>query len=121
MDEDGFVQIVDRNKDVVKSGGEWISSVELENLAQAHPAIQEAAVVAMPDPRWGERPILVAVIRPGHTFTRDDMLDIYKDKIAKWSMPDDVLIVDELPHTATGKLLKASIRKLVHERYQSGI
>lgn len=113
MDEDGFVQIVDRIKDVVKSGGEWISSIELENIAQAHPAIKEAAVVGKPDARWGERPILVVVLKPGQTFTRHDMLDVYTGNIPKWSVPDDVIVVDELPHTATGKLLKAAIRHLV--------
>lgn len=117
MDEDGFVQIVDRTKDVVKSGGEWISSIELENIAQAHPAIREAAVVATPDARWGERPVLVVVVKPGQTFTRDDMLDGYAGKISKWSIPDDVIVVDQLPHTATGKLLKTAIRQIVSDEY----
>lgn len=116
MDEDGFVQIVDRTKDVVKSGGEWISSIELENIAQAHPAIKEAAVVATPDAHWGERPILVVVLKPGHTFTRQNMLDVYAGKISKWSIPDDVIVVDELPHTATGKLLKTGIRQVVMKK-----
>ncbi len=101
MDEDGFVQIVDRTKDVVKSGGEWISSIELENIAQAHPAIKEAAVVAVPDARWGERPVLVVVLKPDRTFTRPDMLDVFTGKVSRWSIPDDVIVVDELPHTAT--------------------
>lgn len=118
MDPDGFVQIVDRTKDVVKSGGEWISSIELENIAQAHPAVKEAAVVAKPDQRWGERPILVVVLHPGHSFTRHEMADYYKDKISRWSIPDDVLVVDELPHTATGKLLKTAIREIVLEEYR---
>ncbi len=113
MDEDGFVQIVDRTKDVVKSGGEWISSIELENIAQAHPAILEAAVVAAPNANWGERPVLVVVVKPGQDFTRETMRALYTGKIAKWSIPDDVIIVDELPHTATGKLLKSAIRKMV--------
>ncbi|MDO6965336.1 3-(methylthio)propionyl-CoA ligase [Rhizobium alvei] len=117
MDTDGFVQIVDRTKDVVKSGGEWISSIELENIAQAHPAIKEAAVVAKPDPRWSERPVLVVVLKPGHSFTRHDMVDLYTGKIAKWSIPDDVIVVDELPHTATGKLLKTAIRQIVLDEY----
>lgn len=117
MDEDGFVQIVDRIKDVVKSGGEWISSIELENIAQAHPAIKEAAVVATPNVRWGERPVLVVVVKPGQVFTRYDMLDVYTGKISKWSIPDDVIVVDELPHTATGKLLKTAIRQMVLENY----
>jgi fatty-acyl-CoA synthase len=113
MDEDGFVQIVDRTKDVVKSGGEWISSIELENIAQAHPAIKEAAVVAKPDDRWGERPMLVIVLKPGSNFCRHDMIEHYTGKISKWSIPDDVMVVDELPHTATGKLLKTAIREIV--------
>jgi fatty-acyl-CoA synthase len=113
MDRDGFVQIVDRTKDVVKSGGEWISSIELENIALTHPAVQEAAVVAKPSEQWGERPILVVQLKAGSSLTRDDMLDHYAEKISKWSIPDDIIIVDELPHTATGKLSKKDIRKIV--------
>ena len=113
VDADGFFKIVDRTKDVIKSGGEWISSIELENIAQAHPAIKEAAVVSKPHEKWDERPILVAILKPNATFTKDDMLEHYKGKIAKWSIPDDVIIVEQLPHTATGKLLKAEIRKMV--------
>ena len=113
MDADGFVQIVDRTKDVVKSGGEWISSIELENIAQAHPAIKEAAVVAKPDERWGERPVLVVQLNPEMNFSTQDMVDLYTGKVPKWSIPDDVVVVDELPHTATGKLLKIAIRAIV--------
>jgi len=113
MDADGFVQIIDRTKDVVKSGGEWISSIELENIAQAHPAIQEAAVVAKPDERWGEHPVLVVQLKPGANFSRHDMIEHYNGRIAKWSIPDDVIIVDELPHTATGKILKTAMREIV--------
>jgi acyl-CoA synthetase (AMP-forming)/AMP-acid ligase II len=112
MDRDGFIQIVDRTKDVIKSGGEWISSIELENIAVAHPAVREAAVVARPDKRWGERPLLVAVLQPGGAFDRDTMVAHYTGKVAKWCIPDDVVIAPELPHTATGKLLKAKIREL---------
>ena len=119
MDEDGFVQIVDRTKDVVKSGGEWISSIELENIAQAHPAVKEAAVVAKPDARWGERPVLVVVLKPGESFGRHEMVEHYTGRISKWSIPDDVIIVDELPHTATGKLLKTAIRDFVLKEYAS--
>lgn len=117
MDGDGFVQIVDRTKDVVKSGGEWISSIELENVAQAHPAVKEAAVVAKPDSRWGERPVLVVVLKPGETFTRAVMVEHFTGKISKWSIPDDVIVVPELPHTATGKLLKTVIRQIVLDEY----
>jgi 3-(methylthio)propionyl---CoA ligase len=113
MDGDGFVQIVDRTKDVIKSGGEWISSIEVENIAQAHPAIKEAAVVARPDEKWSERPVLVAVLKPGASFTKEDMVAHYAGKIAKWSIPEDLFVVEQLPHTATGKLLKTEIRKLV--------
>ena len=120
MDADGFVQIVDRTKDVVKSGGEWISSIELENIAQSHPAIKEAAVVAKPDERWGERPVLVVQLNPETHFSRQDMVDLYTGRIPRWSIPDDVLVVDELPHTATGKLLKTAIREIVVNRLQVG-
>ncbi len=112
MDPDGFVQIVDRTKDVIKSGGEWISSIELENIALSHPAVQEAAVVARPDPRWGERPLLVAALRAGADVSRQDLLAHYAGRVARWCVPDDVVFVNNLPHTATGKLLKALIRDL---------
>lgn len=117
MDEDGFVQIVDRTKDVVKSGGEWISSIELENIAQAHPAIKEVAVVARPDERWGERPVLVVQLKPGAHFTHSDIADLYAGKVAKWCIPEDVIVVDELPHTATGKLSKRNIRETVLNKF----
>ena len=115
IDQDGFIQIVDRTKDVVKSGGEWISSIELENIAQAHPAIKEAAVVAKPDERWGERPVLVVQLQDDATFTKQDMIDLFTEQVSKWSIPDELIVVDELPHTATGKLLKTAIRKLIQE------
>jgi fatty-acyl-CoA synthase len=115
IDKDGFIQIVDRTKDVVKSGGEWISSIELENIAQAHPAIKEAAVVAKPDERWGERPVLVVQLQEDATFTKQDMIDLFTEQVSKWSIPDELIVVDELPHTATGKLLKTAIRKLIQE------
>jgi Acyl-CoA synthetases (AMP-forming)/AMP-acid ligases II len=105
------MQITDRSKDVIKSGGEWISSIELENLAVAHPAIQEAAVIGVPHPRWTERPLLIVVQKPGATVTREELLEFYKGKVAKWWLPDDVVFVDELPHTATGKLLKTKLRE----------
>ena len=111
IDADGFVQIVDRNKDVIKSGGEWISSVDLENIAISHPAVQEAAVVARPDQRWAERPLLVVVPRPGAALTEAEMLAFYEGKVARWCVPDAVVFAAELPHTATGKLLKSKIRE----------
>ena len=112
MDADGFVQIVDRTKDVIKSGGEWISSIDLENIAVSHPAVQEAAVVAQPDPRWGERPLLVVVLRAGASLSERDLLAHYAGKVARWWVPDRVVFAGDLPHTATGKLLKSRIREL---------
>lgn len=112
IDNDGYMQITDRSKDVIKSGGEWISSIELENLAMAHPEIAEAAVIGVPHPKWDERPLVVAVRRQGSKLTSRDLLAFYEGKIAKWWMPDDVLFVDELPHGATGKLLKTKLREL---------
>jgi fatty-acyl-CoA synthase len=111
IDADGYLQITDRSKDVIKSGGEWISSIELENIAVGHPAVNEAAVIGVPDPKWGERPLLIVVKRPGSELSRDAMLKFYEGKIAKWCMPDDVIFVDELPHTATGKLSKLALRQ----------
>ncbi|MEO9166931.1 MAG: long-chain fatty acid--CoA ligase, partial [Aestuariivirga sp.] len=116
VDEDNFFQIVDRTKDVIKSGGEWISSIELEGIMQAHPAIKEAAVVSRPHEKWAERPVLVAILKPGATLTYEDMVKHFTGKIAKWSIPDELIVVDQLPHTATGKLLKTEIRKLVLAR-----
>ena len=111
IDEDGFMQITDRSKDVIKSGGEWISSINLENIAVAHPAIAEAAVIGVSHPKWDERPLVVAVKKAGAEVTREQLLDFYKGKVAKWCMPDDVAFVDQLPHTATGKLLKTKLRQ----------
>ncbi|NKF24762.1 3-(methylthio)propionyl-CoA ligase [Solimonas marina] len=112
IDADGFIQITDRSKDVIKSGGEWISSIELENLAMAHPAVVEAAVIAQPHPKWDERPVLVVVCKSGEKLSRDELLRYYDGKIAKWWTPDDVIFVDELPHTATGKVSKLKLREL---------
>ena len=111
LDGDGFMQITDRSKDVIKSGGEWISSIELENIAVAHPAIAEAAVIGVRHPKWDERPLVVAVKKAGAEVTREQLLEFYEGKVAKWCMPDDVAFVDQLPHTATGKLLKTKLRQ----------
>jgi len=111
IDPGGYMQITDRSKDVIKSGGEWISSIELENIAVAHPAIAEAAVIGVHHPKWDERPIVVAIKKPGQEVTRDELLKFYEGKIAKWWMPDDVVFVAELPHTATGKLSKVTLRQ----------
>jgi 3-(methylthio)propionyl---CoA ligase len=111
LDPDGYMQITDRSKDVIKSGGEWISSIDLENIAMAHPAIAEAAAVGLPHPKWDERPVIVAVRKPGKDASREELLAFYEGKVAKWWRPDDVLFVDELPHTATGKLSKLTLRQ----------
>jgi fatty-acyl-CoA synthase len=111
IDPDGYLQITDRSKDVIKSGGEWISSIELENIAVGHPGVIEAAVIGVRHPKWDERPLLLAVRKEGATVSRDELLRFYDGKIAKWCTPDDVLFVDELPHTATGKLSKKTLRE----------
>jgi len=111
IDRDGFLNITDRSKDVIKSGGEWISSIDLENIAVAHPAVAEAACIACAHPRWTERPLIVAVLKPGAELTREALLAFYEGKVAKWWMPDDVAFVSELPHTATGKLQKLKLRE----------
>ncbi len=111
IDPDGYMQITDRSKDVIKSGGEWISSIELENTAVAHPDVIEAAVIAIPHPKWDERPLLVIVKKPSSELTKEAMLKFFDGKVAKWWIPDDVAFVDEIPHTATGKILKTKLRE----------
>jgi len=111
IDPDGYLQITDRSKDMIKSGGEWISSIELENVAVGHPAVAEAAVIGVRHPRWSERPLLIVVRKPGAKVDREAVLGFYEGKIAKWMMPDDVVFVEELPHTATGKLSKRTLRE----------
>jgi len=111
IDTDGYMKITDRSKDVIKSGGEWISSIELENIAIAHSAVAEAAVVGVTHPKWDERPLLIAQKKPGAGVTRDELLAFYRGKVPKWWIPDDVIFVDGLPHTATGKLLKSELRQ----------
>ncbi len=110
LDPDGFMQITDRSKDVIKSGGEWISSIDLENTAMAHPAVVEAAVVGVRHPKWDERPLLLVVRKQDAQLTREEMLAFFEGRVAKWWMPDDVVFLDALPHTATGKLLKTKLR-----------
>ena len=110
MDAAGFMRITDRTKDVIKSGGEWISSIELENAAVGHPGVAEAAVIGVPHPRWTERPLLIVVTAPGATVGKDEILSYLKDKVAKWWIPDDAVFVDEIPHTATGKISKKDLR-----------
>ena len=111
IDADGYMQITDRSKDVIKSGGEWISSIDLENLAMAHPAVAQAAVIGVAHPKWDERPLLVVVRKPGAQLERDELLQFYEGRIAKWWMPDDVQFVDALPLGATGKVLKTKLRE----------
>jgi 3-(methylthio)propionyl---CoA ligase len=111
IDAEGYMQITDRSKDVIKSGGEWISSIELENIAIGHPAVAEAAAIGVRHPKWDERPLLVVVKKPGAALTREEMLKFFEGKIIKWWMPDDVAFVEQLPHTATGKLLKTRLRQ----------
>jgi fatty-acyl-CoA synthase len=115
IDPDGYIQVTDRSKDVIKSGGEWISSIDLENIAVAHPAIAEAAVIGVKHPKWDERPIVVAVKKQGKEVTREELLKFYEGKIAKWWLPDDVVFVNELPHTATGKLSKLTLRQTMKD------
>ncbi len=110
IDEAGYMRITDRSKDVIKSGGEWISSIDLENLAVGHPAVAEAAVIGVFHPKWDERPLLIVQLKQGQQATRDDILKYMDGKIAKWWMPDDVAFVDGIPHTATGKILKTALR-----------
>ncbi|GAB1433906.1 3-(methylthio)propionyl-CoA ligase [Sphaerotilus sulfidivorans] len=121
IDADGFMLITDRSKDVIKSGGEWISSIELENIAMAHPDVLEAAAIACHHPKWDERPLLVVVRKPGRELSREQMLAFYDGRIAKWQIPDDVVFVDEIPHTATGKMLKARLREMFREHRLPGV
>ena len=115
IDADGYMQITDRSKDVIKSGGEWISSIDLENAAVAHDDVAEAAVVAVPHPRWGERPLLIVVPRAGRHPDRDGLIALLANRFPRWMLPDDVVIVPELPHTATGKVMKARLREMFRQ------
>ena len=110
IDADGYMNITDRAKDVIKSGGEWISSIELENLAVGHADVAEAAVIGIAHPKWDERPLLLIVCKPGRTPSKEDILAFMQGKIAKWWMPDDVQFIAEIPHTATGKISKKTLR-----------
>jgi fatty-acyl-CoA synthase len=115
IDRSGYMQITDRAKDVVKSGGEWISTIELENVAVGHPDLAEAAVIGVAHGQWGERPLLVAVRKPGRQPDKADILGFMKGKVAKWWLPDDVAFVDDIPHTATGKIQKSRLRELFRD------
>ncbi|MGO4278117.1 fatty-acyl-CoA synthase [Cupriavidus sp. OV038] len=111
IDEEGYMQITDRSKDVIKSGGEWISSIDVENVAAAHPAVHMAACISAYHPKWDERPLLVVVRRPGMDITREALLAFFEGKVAKWWIPDDVAFVTEMPLTATGKMQKLKLRE----------
>ena len=111
IDENGYMEITDRAKDVIKSGGEWISTIALENLAVGHPDVAEAAAIGIAHPKWDERPLLIVVPRAGKSPSKDDLIGFMEGKIAKWWLPDDVVLVAEIPHTATGKIQKTALRE----------
>ncbi len=115
IDADGFMQITDRSKDVIKSGGEWIGSIDLENIAMAHPAVAMAACIGIRHPKWDERPLLVVTRQPGSELSREELLGFYEGKIAKWWTPDDVVFVDSIPLGATGKMLKNKLREMLRD------
>jgi fatty-acyl-CoA synthase len=112
IDPDGFLQLTDRSKDVIKSGGEWISSIELENAVMAHGDVAEAAAIAMPHPRWGERPLLIVTSKPGGKPQKEALIAFLAERLPRWMLPDDVVVVEELPHTATGKVMKTRLREI---------
>ena len=112
IDAHGYMQVTDRSKDVIKSGGEWISSIELENLAIGHPDVAEAAVIGVAHPKWDERPLLVIVPKPGRAPGKEEMIAFMTGKVAKWWLPDDVVLVEAIPHTATGKIQKTALREM---------
>ena len=115
IDADGYMQITDRSKDVIKSGGEWISSIDIENIAVAHPAVAMAACIGMRHPKWDERPIVAVVKKPGAEVTREELLAFYQGKAAKWQVPDDVVFLDSIPLGATGKMQKSKLRELLKD------
>jgi 3-(methylthio)propionyl---CoA ligase len=115
IDADGYLQITDRSKDVIKSGGEWISSIDVENIAVAHPAVAMAACVGMKHPKWDERPVIAVVKKPGAQVTREELLKFYEGKTAKWQIPDDVVFVEAIPLGATGKMLKTRLREMLKD------
>ena len=111
MDPEGYIRLVDRTKDLIKSGGEWISSVEIENELMGHPKVVEAAVIGVPSEKWSERPLACVVVKPGETLTADEVLDYIRPKVAKWQVPDDVVFIDEVPKTSVGKFSKKTLRE----------
>lgn len=119
ISSDGFLRITDRSKDVIKSGGEWISSVDLENVAVSYPGVAEAAVIGVPHPKWQERPLLLVRAASGRQISREDLLSYMGERLARWWLPDDVIVVDDLPHTATGKLSKARLREDYQHHFEA--
>jgi fatty-acyl-CoA synthase len=115
IDAEGYMQVTDRSKDVIKSGGEWISSIDVENIAVAHPAVAMAACIGVKHPKWDERPIVAVVKKPGAELTKEELLRFYEGKIAKWQVPDDVVFVDSIPLGATGKMLKTKLREMLKD------
>ncbi|MDP3171192.1 MAG: 3-(methylthio)propionyl-CoA ligase [Polaromonas sp.] len=121
IDPDGYMQITDRSKDVIKSGGEWISSIDIENIAVAHPAVAMAACIGVRHPKWDERPIIAVVKKPGAEVTREELIKFYEGKTAKWQIPDDVVFVDAIPLGATGKMLKTRLREQLRDYTLPGV
>ena len=121
IDADGYMQITDRSKDVIKSGGEWISSIDVENVAMAHPAVAMAACIGMKHPKWDERPIIAVVKKPGAEVTRDELIAFYEGKTAKWQIPDDVVFVDAIPLGGTGKMQKTRLREMLKDYKLPGV
>ena len=118
IDKNGFMTVTDRNKDIIKSGGEWISSIDLENICVGHTSVANAAAIAIPDEKWDERPIVVVVCHPNKKPEKQDILNFISQNVAKWQVPDDVIFMDEIPHTATGKISKVDLRQqLVNIKY----
>jgi fatty-acyl-CoA synthase len=116
IDADGYVYITDRSKDVIKSGGEWISSIEIENIAMEEPLVELAACIAQADDKWGERPVLFVVPREGAELDEAHMLERYQDRVTRWSVPDKVIFIDQMPMTATGKIQKMALRKMLADQ-----
>ena len=121
IDPDGYMQITDRSKDVIKSGGEWISSIDVENIAMAHPAVAMAACIGMKHPKWDERPIIAVVKKPGAEVTREELIAFYEGKTAKWQIPDDVVFVEAIPLGATGKMQKIKLREVLRDYKLPGV
>jgi fatty-acyl-CoA synthase len=121
IDPDGYMQITDRSKDVIKSGGEWISSIDVENIAMAHPAVAMAACIGMKHPKWDERPIIAVVKKPGTDVSRDELIAFYEGKTAKWQIPDDVVFMDAIPLGGTGKMQKSKLREVLADYRLPGL